>query len=156
MKQILSLFTALAFFTCINAQSPNKMSYQSVVRNSSGQLVANATVSVRITILQGSANGNISYIETHTKTTNENGLASLEIGGGTVVLGTFSGINWSNGPYFLKTETDPAGGTNYSIQGTSQLLSVPYALYAAKAVMYQIITGHRMQKEFITMPERLE
>ena len=60
-------------------------------------------------------------------------MASLEIGGGSVVLGTFPAINWANGPYFLKTETDPAGGTNYSIQGTSQLLSVPYALYAAKS-----------------------
>jgi len=115
------------------AQAPSRMSYQSVVRNSGGQLVTNASVSIRITILQGSANGNITYIETHSKTSNDNGLVSLEIGGGTVVLGTFSSINWATGPYFLKTETDPAGGSNYAISGISQLLSVPYALYAEKS-----------------------
>ncbi len=69
----------------------------------------------------------------HSKTSNENGLVSLEIGGGTVGLGNFSTINWAGGPYFLKTETDPAGGSNYSISGTSQLLSVPYAMYAEKS-----------------------
>ncbi len=133
MKKILSFLLSVALSTCIMAQAPSKMSYQSVVRNSGGQLVTNASVSIRITILQGSANGNITYIETHSKTSGENGLVSLEIGVGTVVLGTFSSINWANGPYFLKTETDPAGGSNYAISGTSQLLSVPYALYAEKS-----------------------
>ncbi len=133
MKKILGLILSFALTTGAFAQAPNKMSYQSVVRTSNGQLVANSTVSIRISILQGSANGNISYMETHSKTSNENGLVSLEIGGGSVILGTFSGINWATGPYFLKTETDPAGGTNFSISGTSQLMSVPYALYAAKS-----------------------
>ena len=58
-------------------------------------------------------------------------MVSLEIGSGTVVLGTFASIIWATGPYFIKTETDPAGGTNYSITGTSQLMSVPYALFSA-------------------------
>jgi hypothetical protein len=133
MKQILSLLIAIAFTSALCAQAPSKMSYQSVIRNSNGQLISNGNVGIRITLLQGAANGSVVYAETHTKTSNANGLVSLEIGGGTVVSGSFSSINWANGPYFLKTETDPSGGANYTITGTSQLLSVPYALYAATA-----------------------
>jgi hypothetical protein len=112
------------------AQAPNKMSYQAVIRNNSNALVANQAVGMRISILQGSPSGTAAYVETHTPTTNANGLASIEIGGGTVVSGNFSTINWANGSYFVKTETDPSGGNSYSINGTSQLLSVPYALYS--------------------------
>jgi len=91
---------------------------------------------MQISILQGSASGTAVYVETQTPTTNANGLTSIEIGGGTVLSGNFSTINWANGPYFVKTETDPdgtTGGIYYTITGTSQLLSVPYALYAANA-----------------------
>jgi hypothetical protein len=116
-----------------SAQAPEKMSYQAVIRNSSGTLMNNQTIGMQISILQGSVNGTAIYIETQSPTTNENGLASIEIGAGTIVTGTFSDINWSAGPYFIKTETDPTGGTNYSIIGTSQLLSVPYALHAKTA-----------------------
>ncbi len=113
-----------------SAQAPNKMSYQAVVRNNSNTLVSNQVVGMRISVLQGSATGTTVYVETQTPITNTNGLVSIEIGGGTVVSGNFANINWANGPYFIKTETDPNGGTNYSITGTSQLLSVPYAMYA--------------------------
>ena len=85
---------------------------------------------MKISILQGSATGSPVYVETQTPTSNANGLVTLQIGGGTVVSGTIATINWANGPYFITTETDPTGGTNYTITGTSQLLSVPYALYA--------------------------
>ena len=112
------------------AQAPQKFTYQAVVRNESNTLVR-GNVGVRITILQGGANGTMVYQETHTTVTNANGLMKLEIGGGTVVNGDFATIDWADGPYFLKTETDPNGGTNYTIEGTQQLLSVPYALYAA-------------------------
>jgi len=117
------------------AQSPQKMSYQCVVRNSSGALVANQAVGMKISILQGSATGTVVFSETYSPNpqTNANGLVTIEIGGGTTVTGSFSGINWASGPFFLKTETDPAGGTSYTITGTSQLLSVPYALYAKTA-----------------------
>lgn len=115
------------------AQSPQKMSYQAVVRNASDLLIANTTVGMQISILQTSPGGIAVYIETHTPTTNINGLATVEIGGGNVVAGSFSGINWANGPYYIKIETDPAGGTVYTISGTSQLLSVPYALYAGNS-----------------------
>lgn len=133
MKKILSLvfvaFTSLATY----AQSPGKISYQAVVRNSGNTLVLNQAVGIQISILQGSPTGTATYVETHTPTTNANGLASLEIGSGTVVSGTMSGIDWSAGPYYTKTEIDPTGGTNYTISGTSQILSVPYALHATTA-----------------------
>jgi len=119
--------------TFLQAQSPEKMSYQAVVRDASDDLVISSTVGMKVSILQGSAGGTAVYVETHTPATNADGLVTIEIGAGTVVSGDFSAIDWSAGPYFLKTETDPAGGTNYTITGTSQLLSVPYALYAKTA-----------------------
>jgi uncharacterized protein (TIGR02145 family) len=93
---------------------------------------------MQISILQGSASGTAVYVETQSPTTNANGLVSLEIGVGTVVSGDFTTIDWANGTYFIKTETDPAGGTNYTIAGVSQLLSVPYALHAKTA---ETVTG---------------
>ena len=115
------------------AQAPQKFSYQSVIRNSGNQLLANQTVGIKISIIQGSATGSAVYAETHSPLTNANGLATLEIGGGAVLSGNFANINWANGPYFVKTETDVNGGSNYTITNTTQLLSVPYALYAATA-----------------------
>ena len=128
---LIILLAHLLISSSILAQAPQKMSYQAVIRNTSGALVSSASVGMKISILQGTASGNVAYIETQTASTNANGLVSLEIGSGTVVSGTFAGINWATGPYFIKTETDPAGGTNYSITGTSQLMSVPYALFSA-------------------------
>ena len=132
MKKIITLVAVLSFAAAF-AQSPDKMSYQAVIRNSSNALVANTAVGVRISILQGSLFGASVYVETQTPTTNANGLISIEIGSGTPVNGTMTAINWANGPYFIKTETDPTGGTNYTITGTSQLLSVPYSLYSKKS-----------------------
>jgi hypothetical protein len=109
------------------------MSYQAVIRNTGDALVTNTQVGMQISILQGSAGGTAVYIERLFPTTNANGLVSLEIGTGTVVSGDFTTIDWSNGTYFIKTETDPTGGTTYTITGTSQLLSVPYALHAKTA-----------------------
>jgi hypothetical protein len=128
MKRVLHL----AFFLFISfnlfAQAPQKMTYQAVIRNASNNLVVSAPVKMKISILQGSANGTAVYSELHNPTTNANGLVSIEIGSGTSPVGTIGSINWGNGTYFLKTETDPTNGTNYTISGTSQLLSVPYAL----------------------------
>jgi len=111
------------------AQSPQKMSYQAVIRNSSDKLVVNQKVGMQISILKGSETGTVVYTETQKPTTNINGLVSVEIGTGTT-SDNFSAIDWANGPYFIKTATDPTGGTTYTINGVSQLLSVPYALYA--------------------------
>jgi len=132
-KRIFITF-AFAFIGSLSfAQSPSKMSFQAVIRNNSNNLVVNSPVGMRISILQGSSSGPATYVETHVPSTNANGLATFEIGGGTIISGTFNGIDWSNGPYFVKTETDPTGGTSYTITGTTQILSVPYSLYSLKA-----------------------
>jgi len=130
MKKVFTIFAGILLTVTIFAQSPEKISYQAVIRNSNGVLVGNTAVGMQVTILKDSVNGAAVYVETHTPTTNINGLIGIEIGNGTHVSGSFSTIDWSDGLYFIKTETDPAGGTNYSIIGTSQFLSVPYALYA--------------------------
>ena len=131
MKKIYSILAGFLLTASLFSQVPQKMSYQAVIRNDSGALITSALVGMKISILQGSATGTPVYEETQTPNTNANGLVSLEIGNGTVVTGTFSKIEWGKGPYFIKTETDPTGGTDYTITGTSELLSVPYALFSA-------------------------
>jgi microcystin-dependent protein len=108
-------------------QSPEKMSYQALVRDADNELLRNQSVGMRISILQ---NATAVYAETHAINANVNGLVTLEIGLGAVQFGSFTNIDWSSGTYFIKTETDPTGGSSYTITGISQLLSVPYALYA--------------------------
>lgn len=133
MKKPGALLLAVLFTVCSFSQAPEKMSYQAVIRNGSGELVKSSQVNLKISILQYTADGTVVFSETHSTTTNANGLATLEIGSGVVVSGSISSIDWADGPYFLKTETDVTGGTNYALSGTSQLLTVPYALYAKTA-----------------------
>lgn len=125
MRKIFTILTAILLTSSVIAQAPQKMSYQAVIRNAGNTLVTNHSVGMKISILQGTTPV---YVETQTPSTNANGLVSLEIGGGTVVSGNFSAINWAVGTYSVKTEADPTGGTNYTVTGSSQLLSVPYAL----------------------------
>jgi len=115
--------------------SPHLMSYQSILRNASNQLVVNASVGVRVSILQGSPTGAVVYSEVYqpNPSTNANGLLGFNIGSGMPSVGLFAQINWSQGPYFVRVEADPNGGTNYFITSVSQLLSVPYALHARTA-----------------------
>ena len=131
MKKIFTILFAF-LVTGLYAQSPEKMSYQAIIRDASNMLVTSSSIGMQISILQGSTGGMALYTETHEPITNENGLVTIEIGEGTT-SDDFSTIDWANGPYFIKTETDPTGGTDYSITGVSQLLSVPYALYAKSA-----------------------
>ena len=138
MKRIITICAAILMTASVFAQSPEKMSYQAVVRDGSNSLVSSSSVGMQISILQGSVSGTTVYVETQIPTTNANGLVSLEIGAGTVVSGTFATIDWVNGPYFIRTETDPTGGTSYTITSTSQLLSMPYALHAKTA---ETVTG---------------
>ena len=133
MKKIYSILAGLLLTASVFAQAPQKMSYQAVIRNSSNALITSTPVGMKISILQGSPTGTAVYVETQTPSTNANGLVSLEIGTGTIVTGTFATINWAAGPYFIKTETDPTGGTAYTIAGTNELMSVPYALFSANA-----------------------
>jgi len=130
MKKIYTLLATAIFSLSIFAQAPEKMSYQAVVRDGSDALVVSSTVGMQISILQTTSSGTAVYVETQTPTTNANGLVSIEVGSGSVVSGDFTTIDWSSDSYFIKTDVDPTGGTSYTISGASQLLSVPYALFA--------------------------
>jgi len=133
MKRLFTLLAPLSMTVVMFSQSPEKMSYQAVVRNAEGALIINSDVGIRIQILQNSEFGAAIYVETHSAITNDNGLITIEIGEGTGITGSFASIDWSAGPYFLQTEIDPTGGTDYSISGVSKILSVPYALHAKTA-----------------------
>lgn len=132
MRKSLSLLIGILTCVSIFAQVPDAFNYQAVVRNSNGDLIISQSVSFQISILQGSATGTSVYVETHIATTNEYGLVSLEIGNGTSVE-DFLVIDWGNGPYFMQIEMDASGGSDYQLLGTSQLLSLPYALHAKTA-----------------------
>ena len=127
MNKILTFISAVVLTASLWAQAPNKMSFQTVVRNNLGKLVVNKSIGVRLSILKTSSTGTAVYVETHSKTSNVNGLLTLEVGTGTVTTGTFATIDWAQGPYFLKTEMDVNGGTNYTITGVTEFVSVPYA-----------------------------
>ena len=134
MKKICLSVIILLVAIISKAQVPQAFSYQAVIRNSSNALVANQTVSERISLLKDSTTGTVVYSESQSVKTNANGLVSLQIGKGSVLTGNFSTINWATGNYFIKIETDPNGGSNYSLSNTTQLLSVPYALNAGNGV----------------------
>ncbi|MDD3878093.1 MAG: hypothetical protein PHT69_15850 [Bacteroidales bacterium] len=129
----LFLFLVIQFLLClkintINAQAPQSFKYQSVIRDNAGLIIANQNMAIRISIIQDSTTGLIVYQESFNPTTNQFGLVNLNIGNGTVLSGSFSGINWGNNNFFIQVEVD--AGTGYVNMGTTQLLSVPYALYA--------------------------
>ncbi len=134
MKKLFTILLAVLITASVFAQAPEKMTYQAVVRDGSSTLITNTQVGIEINIYQGSASGTLVFTETQTPTTNVNGLLTIEIGGQT----GFDTISWANGPYFLETNIDVVGGTNYTITGVSQLLTVPYALHAKTA---ETITG---------------
>ena len=124
MKKILLILVSTIGLASTYAQSPDAFNYQAVLRDASGALKANTEVIMGISILKGGTDGTVVYSETHTETTNNLGLVNLEIGNGTVEDGDMTTIDWSAGPYYIKISVD---GTEL---GTSQLLSVPYALHA--------------------------
>ncbi len=118
----------------LKSQSPSKISYQAVIRNSENDLVVKQSIGIQISIMEGSASGTSIYSESQQPTTNSNGLISIEFGSEE----GFDTISWTNGPYFIETQVDPNGGSDYSISNTSQLLSVPFALHAKTA---EVLTG---------------
>jgi hypothetical protein len=135
MKRVVLSISIVLMCIISLAQVPEKMSYQAVIRDAGNHLVNTTQVGMQISILQGSESGTAVYVETQTPTTNENGLVTIKIGEGTQVsTGTFADIDWSAGPYYIKTETAvEAPLTTYTITGISQILSVPYALNANTA-----------------------
>lgn len=132
MKYLFSLLGVFCFGVML-AQVPQSFHYQAVARDAGGQLLDNQSVSFQLSIRQGSLTGTVVYQEIHPVTTNDFGLVNLEVGTGLVGLGTFSAIDWSNGPYFMEVGFDPSGGFAFSSMGGSELISVPYALRAASA-----------------------
>ncbi|MDD4149702.1 MAG: FISUMP domain-containing protein [Bacteroidales bacterium] len=138
MRKIISILAAVLITASVFAQAPEKMSYQAVVRDGNNALVTNTQVGMQISIIEGSAFGTVIYVETHDANTNDNGLVSVKVGTGTVQHGAFTAINWESNRYFIKTEFDLTGGINYTITGTSEFMSVPYAIHAKTA---ESITG---------------
>lgn len=133
MKKITLAILAVISVIFLLAQSPQAFKYQAVARDSTGVILGHKDVSFQISILQGSTSGPAVFIETHDTTTNEFGLVSLEIGKGIIVSGIFTTIDWGADDYFLHIELDENGGNSYQMIGTSQLLSVPYALNSNSA-----------------------
>jgi len=129
-KTMLSIVAAMSISITVWAQAPNAFKYQAVARDAAGNIIANKNVGFKISILKSSTTGNAVYAETHAATTNEFGLVNLGIGNGSLVSGNIATIDWGADNYFIKIEMDAAGGSNYLLMGTSQLMSVPYAMYA--------------------------
>jgi hypothetical protein len=134
MKKPLLLLLLLIVIK-VQAQVPQQINYQGVARNSVGSVIANQNINLRLSIREGSASGTIIYSESRILKTNSFGLFVTAIGspGATGVVGLFGGINWGSGVKFLQIEMDPTGSSNYIDMGTSQLLSVPYSIYAGTA-----------------------
>ncbi|MEC7478691.1 MAG: hypothetical protein VYE52_02345 [Bacteroidota bacterium] len=137
-KLIFFLFITLSLN--VFSQSPSNFTYQSVARDGSGKLLSNKEISFRISVLKNSESGQVVFEEEHSVTTNINGLATLIVGKGSG-NDDLGDIDWGDGSYFLKVEIDPEGGFNFIAEDTTQLLSVPYALYSSSSGSSLIITG---------------
>jgi hypothetical protein len=143
MKKIY-FFIAMLLTTVTFAQVPQGISYQAIALDGSGNPVVSGNIGVQLSILDGSATGSALYTETHSGTTNAQGLFNLVIGQGTPTVGTFPNIKWETNSKFLKVEMDATGGTSYTLVGTTQLLSVPYALQAGKVNAEDVVGGPDM------------
>jgi len=137
-KLLLTIMLTMAIVITTFAQSPQAFKYQAVVRDNAGEIINNQTVSFRVSIRDISGIGPVVYQETRSIITNNFGLANLLVGAGTPVIGTFSDIDWRTNVKFMEVELDPAGGSNYVYMGTTQLLSVPFALYAEDAKVEEL------------------
>ncbi len=155
MKRTLLLIGMVLLISVLMAQAPQAFKYQAVIKEQSGQVLSNQNVNLRISILQSAVDGPEVYGELQTVMTSELGLISIQIGNGKNPTGSLSAIDWGAGSHYLRIEMDPAGETNFELMGVSQLLSVPYALYAEKSgsgkrdadfdwevIGYDVVTGH--------------
>mgnify|MGYP003330359818 FL=1 len=132
MKKLITTLIIILIAAIGFSQAPQKFTYQSVVRSADGTVLRSSNIGLQISILKNSAIGQPVYSETHSATSNSNGLVTVVIGDG-VSGENISDIDWSTGQYYIKVEVDPSGGIGYSIEQTAQLLSVPYALYAGNS-----------------------
>ena len=130
MKKLLSILSIMTLSVMLFAQVPQSFSYQTVIRDANWQAISNQNVSIEIAIIEDASNGAVIYKESHSSTTNDLGLVNLAVGGGVVSFGSWANIDWGNHNYFIQVAVDVTGGVNYIVMGTSQLRSVPYALYA--------------------------
>ncbi|MDG1333473.1 MAG: hypothetical protein P8P74_14145 [Crocinitomicaceae bacterium] len=132
MKKLLFICSILITLNA-TAQSPEGINYQAVVRDPAGATITNAPVGLKLSLLQSSATGTVVYEESFAPFSNDFGLVNVVFGQGTVISGSFTTVDWSVGPYFIEVAADVTGGSSYSVLGTQQLMSVPYALYAKSA-----------------------
>ncbi len=130
LKKTLLFMLLLGCMTFLIAQVPQGFSYQAVLRDAQGAILANQNVAIRLNVLPGAPPAVAVYQENHSTTTNEFGLITLAVGQGMPVSGTFSSIDWSTGTYFLEVEVDQNGGSTFTNLGSFQLLTVPFAMYA--------------------------
>jgi hypothetical protein len=131
IKQFLLSVFAILLFAKTYAQAPLGIPYQAAARKANGQALTNTAIKVRFSILDSVATGAVAFKETHTTITNALGMFNLNVGMGTAITGTLSGVNWGNNAKFLQVELDTnATGNNYMLMGIQQLMSVPYALYS--------------------------
>ena len=140
MKNIFTLVSFILSSAFLLAQAPQSFNYQGVARTLDGNPILNQNIGLQISILETNANGAAVYAETHTVQTNHLGLFNLHIGTGTALNGTFSDIDWGSDSHFVQIEMDENGGSAYQLIGTSQLLSVPYALYAGNGSLWKDIS----------------
>jgi hypothetical protein len=140
MKKLFFIMCLLAgvTITCppagrLAAQAPHRFNYQAVARNAAGSIIDSQHVSVRFTLKDSVLNGAVLYQETQLLTTNHFGLITAQVGNGTAAQGNIDSIPWGTNNKYLQVELDATGGSNYVDMGTSQMLSVPYALYAEKS-----------------------
>ena len=132
-KEILVAIICMLIAMSVFGQAPEKMSYQAVVRNANGDLIKDQFIGMQISVLQGGASGIAVYVETQTPKSNVNGLVKIQIGEAAIVSGVFADIDWGSDEFYIKTEIDPLGSTDYTVIGVSQMMSVPYALHAKTA-----------------------
>lgn len=155
MKNSLAVIIVVIAFMQAFTQTPQAFKYQAVARDSTGNVIVNQSVSFKLSIIEDSITGTTVYNEVHNVFTNQFGVVSLEIGNGNVNSGVFADINWANGISFLQIELDETGGTDYVLMGTTQLISVPYALEAEEAAHARSLslTGLNGREYEVTLDE---
>jgi len=149
MKSFTLSTLALLFVLACIAQVPDGINYQSVIRDSEGQAINNASLSLQFSVIQGAADGLICYVETHDVATNELGIVNVVLGKGAAIQGSFPEIDWGNGPYFLETAVDVAKAGSFVTLGTTQMLSVPYAINARDAEHANAVSLFSGGQEFL-------